>query len=78
MIICSSCLNILNIRFNILRSIWCFDKKFKKFIDFKTQHFDQAKIGLKALLKEENQHGLFDFLIMIEQFKIETHGPKIF
>ena len=78
MIICSWCLNVLTIRFNILRCIWCFDWNFKKFIHVKTQNFDQAKIGLKALLKEEKQHGLFDFLIMIEHFQWVTHGPTIF
>ena len=36
-IICSSCLNVMNTKFNVFRCIQHFDQNFEKFIDLKTQ-----------------------------------------
>ena len=65
-VIYSWCLNILNIRFNVFRCIRCFDKKFGRLINLRTQHLHWWPQDQPYLSYELNKIVLFfleDFIL---------------
>ena len=61
-IICSWCLNVLNIRFNVFRYIRCFDQNFRRLIDFRT-HYSHNLWMVWSLLEHTLQCSLRSFKI---------------